>query len=287
MWHWIILIVTAIVLILLLNRAASNFRGEIPKIIWSYWDDPNVPPLTQKCIENWKRMCPDYEVKLLNKTDVPDDYKDLSPQRQSDWLRVERLKTHGGIWLDATIILTESLDWVQGNGEALLFYQEAMTKKKDSPMYESWFMASVPNGKFITALFNEFDFACRTFKNDGYDYVEYLKKNHGDKKITDMLQYMFKGLLGYFTIYICIQKIIKIDGVDSKLVTGLPGESGPILYQTKHRWNHKYVIDDLIGPWPAEGVNKLVKLVGNDRKELETRDWLNPHPESIFAKFLI
>jgi len=98
---------------------------------------------------------------------------------------------------------------------------------------------------------------------------------------------MFKGLLGYFTIYICIQKIIKIDGVDGKLVTGLPGESGPILYQTKHRWNHKYVIDDLIGPWPAEGVNKLVKLVGNDRKELETRDWLNPHPESIFAKFLI
>lgn len=262
--------------------------AKVPKIIWTFWDDPNTPPLISKCFENWKRMCPDYEIKLLNKDDVPNEYKDLTPQRQSDWLRVERLKTHGGVWLDASIILTESLDWVQGSGEAVMFYQEAMMKNKNSaPMYESWFMASIPNGKFITALYNEFDFACKTFKNEGYGYVEYLKKTHGDDKVNNMLQSMFKGLIGYFTIYICIQKIIEIDGIDGNLVTGLPGESGPILYQTKHRWNHKYVIEDLTGPWPAEGVNRLVKLVGNDRKELASHDWQHPHPESIFAKFLI
>lgn len=287
MWQWVILVLTVIVLILILNRVTSSFQSEIPKIIWTYWDDPNVPLLTQKCLDNWKRMCPEYEIKVLNKNDVPDEYKDLTPQRQSDWLRVERLKTYGGIWLDASVILTESLDWVQGNGETLLFYQEAMTKRQDFPMYESWFMASVPNGKFITALFNEFDYACRKFGNNGYEYVEELENTYGKGTINDMLQHMFKGLLGYFTIYICIQKVLKIDKINRNLITGLPGESGPILYQTKHRWNHEYVINDLIGPWPAEGVNKLIKLVGNDRKELDKRDWMNPHPESIFAKFLI
>lgn len=285
---WPVVLILVVVILLLVIRRSSGFVSPVPKIIWSYWDTPDTPPLIKKCMENWKRMCPDYEIKLLNKNDVPEEYRDLSPQRQSDWLRVERLKTHGGVWLDASIILTESLDWVQGSGEAVLFYQEAMMKGKSTdPMYESWFMASVPNGKFITALFNEFDFACKKFNNNGYEYVEHLKKIYGNDKISDLLQNMFRGLLGYFTIYIAIQKVIKIDGIDPTLIHGIPGESGPILYQTKHRWNHKYVINDLIGPWPAEGVNKLVKLVNNDRKELEKRDWMNPHPESIFAKFLI
>jgi hypothetical protein len=284
---WVLVVILAVVIVLVMITTRSRFQVEIPKIIWTYWDSQDIPIIIQKCMNNWKRMCPGYEIKLLNDSDVPDGYKTLSPQRKSDWLRLERLKSHGGIWLDASIILTESLDWVKGDGEVLMFYQDAMTKNKDSPMYESWFMASIPNGKFINALFNEFDFACKKFKNEGYGYVEHLKKQYGDERIDDMLQNMFKGLIGYFTIYICIQKIIEIDGFDKKLITSISGESGPILYQTKHRWNHEYVINDLTGPWPAEGVNKLVKLVKNDRKELDKRDWMKSHPESIFAKFLI
>lgn len=287
MWTTVLLLVIIIFIILLRRTSGFGADNPIPKKIWTFWDEPEVPPLIQKCMANWKRMCPDYEITLLNKSDVPEEYRDLSPQRQSDWLRCERLKTHGGVWLDASIILTESLDWVQGPGEGLMFYQEAMMKKNDMPMYESWFMATVPNGIFITALFNEFDMACKIFKNNGYDYVDHLKKTYGVTRVNDLLQNMFRGLLGYFTIYICIQKIIKIDGIDGRLITGVPGESGPILYQSKHRWNHEYVIKDLIGPWPAEGVNKLVKLVGNDRKELEKHNWMNPDPTSIFAKFLI
>ena len=286
-WWWVVVAILLILTVVLIFKSRSYFQGEIPKIIWSYWDDPNVPPLTQKCMDNWKRMCPEYEIKLLNKSDVPDEYKDLTPERQSDWLRLERLKTHGGIWLDASVILTESLDWVQGSGEALMFYQKAMAKDKDARMYESWFIASIPNGKFITALFNEFDFACRTFKNDGDKYIEHLKKNYGSEKVEDILQNIFRGLIGYLTIYICIQKVIKIDKVDGNLIKGIPGEEGPILYQTKHRWNHENVVKDLIGPWPAEGVNKLVKLVREDRKHLQKHDWMHPHPNSIFAKFLI
>lgn len=287
MWLVVLGLVTVILILVIFRRSTSGFQGEIPKIIWSYWDDPNVPLLTQKCMENWKRMCPDYDIRLLNKTDVPEEYKHLTPERQSDWLRLDRIKTHGGVWLDATVFLTESLDWVQGSGEALMFYQEAMAKDKRQRMYESWFIASVPNGAFITALFNEFDFACKTFGNDGDKYIEHLRTSYGNETTEDILQNIFRGLIGYLTIYVCIQKVLKIDGIDGKLVTGIPGESGPILYQTKHRWNHEAVVNDLLGPWPTEGVNKLVKLVREDRKHLQNRDWMNPHPESIVAKFLI
>jgi Capsular polysaccharide synthesis protein len=287
MWWTIIFVLVAIVACLVALRMRSGFQSEIPKIIWSYWDDPNVPLLTQKCMDNWKRMCPDYEVRLLNKTDVPAEYKHLTPERQSDWLRLDRIKNYGGVWLDASVFLTESLDWIQGSGEALMFYQKAMSNDASQRMYESWFIASVPNGKFITALFNEFDFACKTFGNDGDKYIEHLRTSYGHEQTEDILQNIYRGLIGYLTIYVCIQKVIKIDGLDSKLVTGIPGESGPILYQTKHRWNHEAVVKDLLGPWPAEGVNKLVKLVREDRKHIQKQNWLNPHPESIFAKFLI
>jgi hypothetical protein len=288
-WMWVVIAGLLIVLLVLLLKKTSDFIGDaqIPKIIWTFWDDPNPPPLISKCLENWKRMCPDYEIKLLNKSDVPDEYKSLTAERQSDWLRIERLKTHGGVWLDASIILTESLDWVQGSGEAVMFYQEAMARDENARMYESWFIATIPNGKFITSLFKEFDFVCKTFGNDGDAYIAHLRKYHGNEKIEDVLQNMFRGLIGYLTIYVCIQKIIKIDGMDSNLIKGISGESGPIIYQTKHKWNHEKVVQDLIGPWPVEGVNKLVKLVREDRKHLKNHDWMNPHPDSIFSKFLI
>jgi len=281
------LVLVVVVMLLVIMTTRSSFQTEIPKIIWTYWDDPTIPILTQKCLDNWKRMCPDYEIKLLNRKDVPEEYKDLTPQRQSDWLRLERLKSQGGIWLDASIILTESLDWVKGDGEVLMFYQKGMTADRNFPMYESWFMASIPNGKFITALFNEFDFACKSFGDKGNDYLKHLKKNHGEKKIEGILQNMWRGLSGYFTIYIAIQKIIRMDGIDPKLVTGLPGEDGPIRYQSKYNWDSEKVVNDLTGPWPVEGVSKLVKLVQNDRKALNRRDWSKFHPDSIISKFLI
>lgn len=286
MWNWVVLLVFLVVLLCLLSTR-SNFQSEIPKIIWTYWDDPNVPLLTQKCMANWKRMCPDYDIRLLNKTDVPAEYKNLTPERQSDWLRLDRLKRYGGVWLDATVILTESLDWVQGSGEVHMFYQEAMAKDPSQRMYESWFIAAVPNSTFITAVFNEFDFACKMFGNDGDKYIEHLRKNHGNEKTEDILQNIFRGLIAYLTIYVCIQKVLKIDGIDGNLVKGISGESGPILYQTKHRWNHDKVIEDLLGPWPREGVNKLVKLVREDRKRLQNLDRLHPHPTSIISKFLV
>jgi mannosyltransferase OCH1-like enzyme len=36
----------------------------------------------------------------------------LTLAKRSDWVRLELLNRYGGIWLDASTILTESLAWV-------------------------------------------------------------------------------------------------------------------------------------------------------------------------------
>jgi mannosyltransferase OCH1-like enzyme len=50
---------------------------KIPKIIWSFWDGEQ-PPIVKACIDSWRRMAPDYEIRILDKESTKDlqKYKD-------------------------------------------------------------------------------------------------------------------------------------------------------------------------------------------------------------------
>ncbi|WP_213065924.1 capsular polysaccharide synthesis protein, partial [Acinetobacter stercoris] len=55
----------------------SILLNNIPKVIWVFWYDENIPDLVQKCILNIRRINFDYEVKLLNKKNIV-EYLDLN-----------------------------------------------------------------------------------------------------------------------------------------------------------------------------------------------------------------
>jgi hypothetical protein len=48
----------------------------------------------------------------ISKDDLPTNFEDLYVPRQSDCIRLALLEKYGGIWLDASILLYKSLDWV-------------------------------------------------------------------------------------------------------------------------------------------------------------------------------
>ena len=49
----------------------------IPKIIHYCWFGGNpLPELAQKCIESWKKYCPDYEIKRWDETNFDLNYND-------------------------------------------------------------------------------------------------------------------------------------------------------------------------------------------------------------------
>ena len=49
----------------------------IPKVIHYCWFGRNpLPPLAKKCIESWKKYCPDYEIKEWNEDNFPMGYND-------------------------------------------------------------------------------------------------------------------------------------------------------------------------------------------------------------------
>lgn len=92
------------------------------KIIWQYWgqgtDSDNLPEIIQICFNSVDKYKGDYTVIRLSDKTIP-EYINLPAfvweKRQnpsftrtffSDLLRLALLNTYGGVWLDATILLT-------------------------------------------------------------------------------------------------------------------------------------------------------------------------------------
>ena len=91
----------------------------IPKVIHYCWfGKGEMPKIAKKCIESWKKFCPDYEIICWN-----EDNFDLTQNRYmreayeagkwafvSDWARLKVIYDNGGIYLDTDVELIKPID---------------------------------------------------------------------------------------------------------------------------------------------------------------------------------
>lgn len=95
------------------------------KIVWILWLQgwERAPWLQKQVAESWKINNPDWEIACISLNDVRNILKDIdyiydkkkyiSLQALSDIIRLSLLKNYGGVWADATMLCTKSLnDWV-------------------------------------------------------------------------------------------------------------------------------------------------------------------------------
>ena len=91
----------------------------IPKVIHYCWFGGNpLPELAQKCIESWKKFCPDYEIKQWDETNfdvnccdyVREAYEAKKWAFVSDYARLKVLYEYGGIYMDTDVEVIKSLD---------------------------------------------------------------------------------------------------------------------------------------------------------------------------------
>lgn len=155
------------------TSAASAQHTHIPKRIWTYWNQEQPDRFVQQCIQSWRLQCPDYEVVLVHPGNlhqhVPDaalpaQFAQLHPTKQSDWLRLFLVALHGGYWLDASTLLTHSLDWMHSTSAAdtasfVGFYLEKFTHNPQYPVIESWAFGAAAQSAFVTAWQKEFHHA--------------------------------------------------------------------------------------------------------------------------------
>ena len=90
-----------------------------PKIIHYVWvGGAPKPPIVLKCIESWKKFCPDWEIKewgddILSEIDnkyVCEAYKNRKYAFVADWLRLHVLYKYGGFYLDTDMEILKPID---------------------------------------------------------------------------------------------------------------------------------------------------------------------------------
>ncbi|ENJ8542514.1 hypothetical protein AB2M82_003899 [Raoultella planticola] len=142
---------------------ASDY--DIPKIIWMYWDSDDIPMVVQICVKQVMSLCGDHQVILLNRNtvhdyiDLPTLNSDLPKAIVADLIRLMLLEKYAGIWMDASIFLTENFDWIFSkinNQDAFLFYSDECTVDETRPISENWFIVCPKNSKFIKEWLAEF-----------------------------------------------------------------------------------------------------------------------------------
>lgn len=91
----------------------------IPKVIHYCWFGNNPLPFeVKKCINSWKKICPDYEIKRWDETNfdvyqndfIKSAYGSKAWAFVSDYARLKIVYDEGGIYLDTDVELKKSLD---------------------------------------------------------------------------------------------------------------------------------------------------------------------------------
>lgn len=105
----------------------------IPKVIHYIWLGKNpLPKIAEKCIDSWKKFCPDYEIKRWDETNLDIEFCQYCLQAYeakkyafaADALRFDILYKEGGIYLDIDVELYKSLDEFLDNKVVMAFETE-------------------------------------------------------------------------------------------------------------------------------------------------------------------
>ncbi|MBF7688989.1 glycosyltransferase family 32 protein, partial [Acinetobacter rathckeae] len=149
------------------TNKTDGSKENIPKVIWMYWESEHPNHLVDYCIENTKNVCCDYDVFILNSSnihkyiDMPSlDDKKLKKAIQADYIRLALLKKYGGIWMDASIFITQDFSWFLDKldqNSNFLFYSDHCTTNSELPIFENWFIAAPKNSLLIADWFSEFE----------------------------------------------------------------------------------------------------------------------------------
>lgn len=117
-----------------LLKAASSRQPEavgtsekeirIPPVIHYCWFGKGIiPDNLQKCINSWKKYCPDYQIRLWNENNyditaveyTKKAYENRKWAFVTDFVRMDVLYKYGGIYLDTDVELIKNLDELRKN----------------------------------------------------------------------------------------------------------------------------------------------------------------------------
>lgn len=252
-----------------LNKQKKNYN-DIPKIVWMFWNNENIPLEIQTFINKIKNENPDYDVRILNFSNLNNyvndlifyDGIDIPIANKTDLIRLALLYKFGGVWLDITTILFQPIDDFLNikninNYDLIAFYYEKTTTDFNRPMIESWFLAAPPQSQFIHEWFKTLYPLINLGSKNYYCNV----KMRADYKL--ILQKMTRP--EYLLVYLA-QQIVMLNSKSNFNFYLRKCDSSAFYIQEYFNWDpfeiHKYLaFKDLNNVVPSP----IIKLTSGDR----------------------
>lgn len=255
---------------ILLSETSASGSGAIPAVLWTYWNQPQPDAFVCECIESWRLQCPDYEVRLVHPGNLaqyveqgalPTQFLELHPTKQSDWLRLYLVARYGGFWLDASTLLTRSLNWMQQGldrgTEFVGFFLEKFTTNVQMPVIESWAFGAQPGSAFITAWQQEFHQALVVEGTQAY-----LQRLQAQVDWSDIRQNI--GDPHYLLIHITAQQVLRRKQYTSLAL--FKAEDSAYYYHQALRWKWYLLYPQLCRVNGPQVSAPIVKLRGGERR---------------------
>jgi hypothetical protein len=239
--------------------------------MWTYWDNEDkIPKVVRMCMESWKKWNPDYEVILLTKKNYLDyanipyeitSHKNFNdnPARFSDLVRINVLAEYGGVWVDSSILLKDSIDkWLfPREGEFSGFYIDGFTENKEYPVIENWFFACNKGSKFMRLWRDEFVNMAKYVTVEEY-IKSRIKMGVDIQKINDPI---------YLAMHVAAQKVLQIDKYPLKGILLRKAEDGPFKYLVDTNWEAEKALE--LACVDRSYQKPIMKMRGGERNELE------------------
>lgn len=286
----ILAVLVVVVLWLLWVRRQEPYTSPvIPKTIWTYWDSDELPEFVSKCIDKWRRLHPDWSIVVLNPKNLKDylpetdifklKFADTKP-RQSDFVRLHILAKYGGVWADASVVPTQSWDWVideQKNKGAdfIGYYRKGVTTKSEYPVIESWFFACPKGSNFVSKMRDEM-MTMNSLEKEA-DYKEHVKARGVD--IQNIPQ------PDYLNIYLSAQAVMQTQMTPEEIRNKIhvyPAEDGPFKHSVTNDWEPAESVKSLCALETTQ-MPEMIKIYGLERKAMETDPELKKCAENILG----
>lgn len=278
MYTWIIIASIVLLIYILYKPYGEGFTSlsyELPRITWTYWEGDSIPETVQLTHKRTKEKLPNWDVRLVTKdtlaqyidpSTIPSNINDYGVQHRADWYRVALLRAHGGVWLDAAILINSGSAVEELYNESVAERSEftGFTLGEEKELYiENWFMMAPKHSEVISKLYDEFTHAIEI------GFMEYKSQIEKDNNINIISRiYTPKSTYVYLTQHACIQAVIQTRiGRKPRLVLK-PAEESMFKIQTDCNWDYTCIVTK-INTGDAKSIPYL-KLRGGESVALKT-----------------
>lgn len=167
------------------KKESNNLKRCSENTIWQFWDNPKgreTPEIVGACLKSVSKQKKNFDQKILNMESI-DNYSDLPGfvydrlkygrmhfAHFSDLLRLNLLKNHGGVWMDATDYMTAPIPKYITDEDFFVFLTDKRTRFPYSFMQN--FFIRAKKGSFLLNAWH--DMCLEYWKNEVKD-IEYFQ----------------------------------------------------------------------------------------------------------------